>query len=274
MLLYCFELTAYQEEVAVKRMKLNYDEIVSYPHSVVQLWEKILNGNWPSDYLALAKAVEKGVPKQRRGEAWRLLVKTRDSIETVQPSWCRTVIHDDYSLCRETIDYDRFPLLDVRYEELLHQLTSHQHAIIIDLSRTFPTLKFFEASLGPGQLALYNLLKAYSLLDTEVGYCQGLSFIAGVLLLHLDENEAYCMLRYLMLQLGLRRQYLPDMAALQIQLYQMARLLRDLHRDLYQHLEEHEVSPTLYAAPWFLTLFASQFPLGFVVRVFGTIIFL
>ena len=123
--------------------------------------------------------------------------------------------------------------------------------------------------IGPGQLALYNLLKSYSLLDSEVGYCQGLSFIAGVLLLHLDESEAYCMLRYLMLDLGLRRQYLPDMAALQTQLYQMARLLRDLHRDLYQHLEENDVNPTLYAAPWFLTLFASQFPLGFVVRVFG-----
>lgn len=40
--------------------------------------------------------------------------------------------------------------------------------------------------LGPGQLALYNLLKAYSLLDEEVGYCQGLSFIAGVLLLHVS----------------------------------------------------------------------------------------
>ena len=72
-----------------------------------------------------------------------------------------------------------------------------------------------------------------------------------------------------MLDLGLRRQYLPDMAALQTQLYQMARLLRDLHRDLYQHLEENDVNPSLYAAPWFLTLFASQFPLGFVVRVFG-----
>jgi len=39
---------------------------------------------------------------------------------------------------------------------------------------------------GPGQLALYNMLKAYSLLDPEVGYCQGLCFVAGVLLLHVS----------------------------------------------------------------------------------------
>lgn len=55
----------------------------------------------------------------------------------------------------------------------------------------------------------------------------------------------------------------------QIQMYQLSRLLHDYHRDLYNHLEEHEIGPSLYAAPWFLTVFASQFPLGFVARVFG-----
>lgn len=55
----------------------------------------------------------------------------------------------------------------------------------------------------------------------------------------------------------------------QIQMYQLSRLLHDYHRELYNHLEEHEISPSLYAAPWFLTLFASQFPLSFVSRIFG-----
>ena len=49
--------------------------------------------------------------------------------------------------------------------------------------------------------------------------------------------------------------------SLQIQMYQLSRLLHDYHRDLYNHLEEHEIGPSLYAAPWFLTVFASQFPL-------------
>lgn len=52
-------------------------------------------------------------------------------------------------------------------------------------------------------------------------------------------------------------------------MYQLSRLLHDYHRDLYNHLEEFEIGPSLYAAPWFLTMFASQFPLGFVARVFG-----
>lgn len=52
-------------------------------------------------------------------------------------------------------------------------------------------------------------------------------------------------------------------------MYQLSRLVHDKLHDLYEHLEEHEVTPQLYAAPWFLTMFASQFSLSFVVRVFG-----
>ena len=55
----------------------------------------------------------------------------------------------------------------------------------------------------------------------------------------------------------------------QVQFYMLTRLLHDYHVSLYDHLEELEVTPTLYAAPWFLTLFASHFPIGFVARVFG-----
>uniref|UniRef100_A0A2H1WSR8 SFRICE_034951 n=1 Tax=Spodoptera frugiperda TaxID=7108 RepID=A0A2H1WSR8_SPOFR len=52
-------------------------------------------------------------------------------------------------------------------------------------------------------------------------------------------------------------------------LYQLSRLLRDHEPDLHAKLEALDISPALYAAPWMLTLFTSQFPLGFVVRVFG-----
>lgn len=82
--------------------------------------------------------------------------------------------------------------------------------------RTFPTHPYFSAQLGAGQLSLYNLLKAYSLLDPEVGYCQGLSFVAGVLLLHMSEEDAFNMLKFLMYNMGLRKQYRPDMIILQV----------------------------------------------------------
>lgn len=87
----------------------------------------------------------------------------------------------------------------------------------------------------------------------------------------MDESQAFFLLRHLMFRRGLRKQYLPDMVALQVKLYQLSRLVRDRLPELYDHFDVHEVSPTLYAAPWLLTVFASQFPLGFVTRVFDLI---
>lgn len=66
----------------------------------------------------------------------------------------------------------------------------------------------------------------------------------------------------------MRLKYLPDMKQFQLQLYQLSRLLKDTSPDLYEWLDKNDVSPTLYAAPWILTVFSSQFPLGFVARVF------
>lgn len=51
---------------------------------------------------------------------------------------------------------------------------------------------------------------------TQVGYCQGISFVAGVLLLHMSEEQAFDMLKFLMYDLGIRRQYRPDMVSLQV----------------------------------------------------------
>uniref|UniRef100_A0A673I580 TBC1 domain family member 4-like n=1 Tax=Sinocyclocheilus rhinocerous TaxID=307959 RepID=A0A673I580_9TELE len=188
-----------------------------------------------------------GVPKSRRGEVWLLLSQ-------------------QYRLRHRLPQRQQPP--ETPYQDLLKQLTAQQHAILVDLGRTFPTHQYFSTQLGAGQLSLYNLLKAYSLLDMEVGYCQGISFVAGLLLLHMSEEQAFDTLKFLMYDLSIRRQYRPDMISLQIQMYQLSRLLHDYHRNLYTHLEEHEICPSLYAAPWFLTLFASQFPLGFVARIF------
>ena len=95
---------------------------------------------------------------------------------------------EQFCLKQPPIDTRDFPNYNTPYDLLLKQLTSQQHAILIDLGRPFPNHPYFSSPLGPGQLALFNLLKAYSLLDHEVGYCQGLSFVAGVLLLHVSGN--------------------------------------------------------------------------------------
>lgn len=43
-----------------------------------------------------------------------------------------------------------------------------------------------------GQAELFNILKAYSLHDLEVGYCQGMGFVAGILLFYLPRKSGAC----------------------------------------------------------------------------------
>ncbi|XP_073436488.1 TBC1 domain family member 4 isoform X2 [Dendrobates tinctorius] len=246
------KLEASRDELQSRKIKLDYEEVGMCQKDVSSLWDKKLNCRTKIrfDMEEIYVTLKEGVPKCKRGEIWQFL--------SVQ-----------YRLRHRLPSKQQPP--DMTYSELLKQLTAQQHAILVDLGRTFPTHPYFSAQLGAGQLSLYNLLKAYSLLDKEVGYCQGISFVAGVLLLHMNEQQSFEMLKFLMYDLAFRKQYRPDMMSLQIQMYQLSRLLHDYQRDLYNHLEENEISPSLYAAPWFLTLFASQFPLGFVARVFDII---
>ncbi|UYV60394.1 TBC1D4 [Cordylochernes scorpioides] len=252
-----------QDAASHKRMRLDYEEIPPCLKEAALRWDHVLEEFNQTRRLleksSLHKLVKDGVPRHKRGAIWQFLV-------------------DHY--CQQHLGSPTEEIVELTgsYQAHLTELTPNQHAILIDLGRTFPSHPYFSQPLGAGQLALFNLLKAYSLLDQEVGYCQGLSFVAGVLLLHsinvqMPEEQAFEMLKHIQYRLGFRRQYKqPDMIALHIQMYQLSRLLHDFHPDLYNHFDTHEISPTLYAAPWFLTFFASQFPLGFVARLFDLVL--
>lgn len=55
-----------------------------------------------------------------------------------------------------------------------------------DIARTYPEHDFFKEKDGLGQESLFNVMKAYSLHDREVGYCQGSGFIVGLLLMQVS----------------------------------------------------------------------------------------
>ncbi|CAJ1079755.1 TBC1 domain family member 4 isoform X2 [Xyrichtys novacula] len=192
-------LEASRDELHIRKMKLDYQEVGQCSKDAQALWERKLTApgrtTVPQDKEEMYRALCQGVPKSRRGEVWLLF-------------------SHQYRLRHRLPQRQQAP--DTLYHDLLKQLTAQQHAILVDLGRTFPTHQYFSAQLGAGQLSLYNLLKAYSLLDTEVGYCQGISFVAGVLLLHMSEEQAFDMLKFLMYDLGIRQQFRPDMISLQV----------------------------------------------------------
>lgn len=136
-----------------------------------------------------------------------------------------------------------------------------------DIHRTFPEHPLF--GFEQGQKALFNLLKAYSLHDLEVGYCQGMAFVAGLLLFYVPEQKAFQIFCRLMddTGIGLRKMYLPGLVGLKDSLLMFEYLLQMYLPKLKSHLEEHGAIPILYATQWFLSMFSCPFPVPFCARL-------
>ena len=47
-------------------------------------------------------------------------------------------------------------------------------------------VSFFSSTYS--QDSLYNVLKAFSVYDKEVGYCQGMGFVTGLMLMYMGEE--------------------------------------------------------------------------------------
>jgi hypothetical protein len=118
-----------------------------------------------------------------------------------------------------------------------------------------------------GQDSLYRVSKAYAVYDSEVGYCQGLSFLAATLLLHMPEEQAFCVLVKLMYNYRLRDLYKDGFDNLYLRLHQLNCLMEEHLSQLWQHFKDHHVETHMFASQWFLTLFTARFPLYFVFQI-------
>ncbi|KAF9548260.1 GTPase-activating protein [Mortierella hygrophila] len=190
----------------------------------------------------LTTMIQRGVPSALRGLIWQLLAKSKDA------------------------------QLEATFAELLKSTSSHEKQITRDMTRTFPNHEYFTTEGGVGQEALFNVAKAYSLYDPEVGYCQGISFIVGPLLLNMPEEEAFCMLVRMMQTYEMRGHYTPDMEKLQLRLYQFEQLMEETVPMVFKHLRNQGIRSTMYASQWFMTVFAYKFPLELVFRVYDILL--
>ncbi|OJT04884.1 GTPase-activating protein GYP5 [Trametes pubescens] len=188
----------------------------------------------------LARAIERGIPKALRGMVWQLMSASKD------------------------------PELEATYLRLLKETSPHEKAIMRDLGRTFPHHAFFTDGHGIGQENLFNVLKAYSLYDPQVGYCQGLPFIVAILLLNMPDEEAFCLLVRLMHSYDVRGHFLPDMPKLQLRLFE--RLLEELLPVLHLHFVRQGIKASMYCSQWFLTMFSYRFPMDIVFRIYDNVL--
>ncbi|XP_074492554.1 ecotropic viral integration site 5 protein homolog isoform X4 [Sebastes fasciatus] len=204
------------------------------------LWGRIVN-EWEDvrkkKEKQLKDLVRRGIPHHFRAIVWQLLCNAQN-----------------------------MPIKD-QYAELLKMTSPCEKLIRRDIARTYPEHEFFkEDSLG--QEVLFNVMKAYSLVDREVGYCQGSAFIVGLLLMQMPEEEAFCVFVKLMQDYRLRELFKPSMAELGLCMYQFEVMIQEFLPDLYMHFQAQSFHTSMYASSWFLTIFLTSFPLPVATRIF------
>uniref|UniRef100_A0A672TKC0 Rab-GAP TBC domain-containing protein n=1 Tax=Strigops habroptila TaxID=2489341 RepID=A0A672TKC0_STRHB len=121
----------------------------------------------------MCRRVYKGIPLQVRGQVWSLLL-------------------DVEKMKKEN---------EGKYEQMKEQaksFSSEIKQIDLDVNRTFRNHIMFRDRYGVKQQALFHVLSAYSVYNTEVSYCQGMSQIAAILLMYLNEEDAFWALAQLL----------------------------------------------------------------------------
>lgn len=231
----------------------------------------------------LKSRVRKGVPRQWRPLVWPALLEVSVSGDETQEtaSKFRKKAGETYAelVSRTAGDAPKDSIFEV---------------IERDLCRTYPKNKFFDSRKIAGGLAdrkrealgvgsLRNVLRAYATLDQETEYCQGMNYVAALLLIHVSftasnaakltlekrEEEAFWLFVAVLRtpRTQLRELYLPGMPGARRALAVYDGILKITHPRLWAHFERENCIPDMYATHWMVTVFSAQFPFALVTRV-------
>ena len=203
-------------------------------------WDKILvkwNTGCVVKSTEVKELVRRGIPHHVRGMAWQMLSGAHNCPEKE------------------------------KYLEYLETESACEKMILRDIARTYPEHDMFKKKDGAGQESLFNVMKAYSVYDREVGYCQGTAFIVGLLLMLMPEEEAFSVLVMMMGQYRMRDMFKPSMTELGLCIYQLDTLIETHLPDLHVHLQSQAIHTNLFASRWFLTLFTTCVSLSLASRI-------
>ncbi|CAL1534076.1 unnamed protein product [Lymnaea stagnalis] len=204
-----------------------------------------------------------GLPPNVRGRVWQLAIGNDLNIT-----------HALYNICHERAE-ERIKF--VRDETTLgsegsscQQEPSNKESSVkvikLDVSRTFPQLCIFQKG-GPFYDLLHSLLGAYACYRPDVGYVQGMSFIAAILLLNMDVADAFVCFANLLNRPCQLAFFRMDETLMTAYYRTFEEFFKENLPNLYAHFKIHSVTPNLYLMEWVFLLYGKSLPLDVACRV-------
>ena len=158
-----------------------------------------------------------------------------------------------------------------------------KNSIIKDIQRTFPTEN--TEILRPKEKKLYSVLKAFSNLDNELGYCQGMNLIVAFLLnvSNFNESETFFLLISIFsstfkerginynYNFSMRGMFNNGFPLLLFMNYIFDKEFRKLLPDLKKKFEDFSITYDVWIGKWFQTLFTIVLPIEWCKRLFDCV---
>lgn len=260
---YGFLIVPSDKEIFQKKSK-NSDKILAKEAERAIKWSDMLRylenssdnkEKWPKLHKKFKERLAKGIPNPLRAKVWALM----NNMDPLGNSLSSTADADS------STDHRSFV-------QLFSRISGFERQIDLDIERTLRDHISFKARFSDHQISLFKVLVAYSNLDVEVGYCQGMSTIVAFLLLYYEEECAFKILKKLMAMDNLRNLFKQGFPLLfecfWIQEDLMTRLLPNLAKKLF----EHDITTSIYATKWYLTLFLG-FPMSLSTRIWDLLMY-
>lgn len=142
-------------------------------------------------------------------------------------------------------------------------------AIKTDIERTFPDNVHFREGRKKGDKLspLKKVLTAIGRYKKEVGYCQGMNYVAALMLLIIEDEESVFWLFVCLLENILPEYYSNSMIGLRTDMDVLDSLVRERYLDLSTCLDREDVNWVLLASKWFICLYADVLPTETVLRI-------
>ena len=148
-----------------------------------------------------------------------------------------------------------------------------EFSIIKDLDRTYPLCQLFKEKYGKGQRNLFRVLSNYSKYNKNIGYVQGLGYLAALFLIYMDEESAFYMLHAVIKNYEMEGLYLPGFPDLKKKFYVLLNLEKKFIPEIYNILKRDEALPSFYASEWFMCLFCKKVKPNILVRIIDVFLY-
>jgi hypothetical protein len=234
-----------KKELEDEKKKWERDEAVA-DHQLS--WKEDILPNWSKKHTSkeVRRLWEKGLPPSIRGEIWVKAIGNR--LDLSQDAFDRYV-----EQCHKKL------------EDSYSEENASVQAIQLDILRTFPTLGFFQKGCAMHQ-QLHDVLGAYACFKPDIGYVQGMSFLAAVLL-NMDSYQAFVCLSNLLAQPCYSVFFRIDRNLMQPYFDVFNSFFKEEVKSVYSHFERLDVLPHYYLMEWVITLYTKCLPLDVACKL-------